>query len=157
MSVKVEDNLVVTFVFSMKDDSGEVNEESDKPLVALQGHKNILPGLEQAVYGMQINDKKTIVLPPEQAYGHTDDRLLKKLPKSVFPENEDLLKGVDYQAQTPDGPIIFTIKEIYENEVLIDGNHPLAGKTLTFEVEIQDIRPATEEELKEGRPLENQQ
>ena len=151
---KVEKNKVVTFHYTLKDkETGEVLDSSQyhgEPLKVLIGANNIIPGLERQMEGMEVGEKKTIEVKAEEAYGQKDESLIQKVPREYF-QGIELQKGMPLQAQTPDGQIInLIVVDFNDNEVIVDMNHPLAGKDLVFDVEIVDVRDATLEEISHG-------
>ena len=151
---KVEKNKVVKFHYTLKDkETGEILDSSQQygePLSVLIGANNIIPGLEKQMEGMEVGEKKTIEVKAEEAYGNKDENLIQKVPREYF-QGIELQKGMPLQAQTPDGQIInLIVVDFNDNEVIVDMNHPLAGKDLVFDVEIVDVRDATLEELSHG-------
>ena len=120
-----------------------------EPLVYLHGTGNIIPGLEQALAGKQVGDKLQVSIPPEQAYGLQDYSMQHVVSKKMF-EDMDIEVGMQFHADVSHGTGIITITEINGDDVTIDGNHPLAGVTLNFDVEVVAVRPATAEELAHG-------
>ncbi len=151
---KVEKNKVVKFHYTLKDkETGEILDSSQQygePLSVLIGANNIIPGLERQMEGMEVGEKKTIEVKAEEAYGSKDENLIQKVPREYF-QGIELQKGMPLQAQTPDGQIInLIVIDFNDNEVIVDMNHPLAGKDLVFDVEIVDVRDATLEEIKHG-------
>jgi FKBP-type peptidyl-prolyl cis-trans isomerase SlyD len=149
---RVTDNVVVSIEYSLTV-GGEVVDttEGDEPLQFLQGHQNIIPGLERELAGMKIGEKKTVTVSPEEAYGEVDPENIIEVPRSEFPEEIPLEPGIELEVKNADGEeLSATIAGITQETVKLDFNHPLAGKQLTFEVEIVDLREATEEELTHG-------
>ncbi len=146
----VTKDLVVGFSYTLKDSQGTILDQSDEPLEYLHGYNNIITGLEKALDGLKVGDKKDVTVEPMEGYGLVHEHLVHAFPKESFPPDLALEVGAELQAETPEGPMIFTVKEIRENEVLMDGNHPLAGETLYFSVEIKSMRPATAEESEHG-------
>ncbi len=128
---------------------GEVFDSSrDKePMTFLVGHKNMIPGFEEELMGASQGETRTFTLPPERAYGERDDDAVQQVSRDQFPENMEIKPGMMMAAQTDQGPIPFTISEINGDQITIDFNHQMAGKTLTFEVEVIDVRDATPQEL----------
>tara|TARA_Y100001968_G_C19328434_1_gene702998 strand:- start:593 stop:1072 length:480 start_codon:yes stop_codon:yes gene_type:complete len=128
---------------------GEVFDSSrDKdPMTFLVGHKNMIPGFEEELMGASQGETRTFTLPPERAYGERDDDAIQQVSRDQFPENMEIKPGMMMAAQTDQGPIPFTISEINGDQITIDFNHQMAGKTLTFEVEVIDVRDATPQEL----------
>lgn len=150
--MKIADESVVTFHFTLKDDKGQVIESSvgSEPLVYLHGSSAIVPGLEEALNGRTQGDKFQVNLPPEKAYGERDERLVQKIPINQFPKSEKLKPGMQFQAQGPDGAMIFTIKQVNDADVVVDANPELAGMTLNFDIEVTEVRKATKDELEHG-------
>ena len=112
----------------------------DEPFEFTIGEKNMLPGFENAVIGMQKGDIRTITLPPEKAYGSHKKELISVMERSGFPEEIHLEVGKRLRVRTQDGKYtIVTIKDFTEDSLVIDGNDPLAGKTLTFKIELVEI------------------
>ena len=123
-----------------------------EPLPYLHGHNNLVKGLEDQLEGMQIGEGKTVTVAPEDAYGLLDETAFMDMERSKFPENFEFNTGRPLRLNTGDGRIVSaTISEVKNDVVVLDFNHPLAGKTLTFEVSISDIREASEIELSVGR------
>ena len=145
---------VIAFHYNLSDKAGKAIESSRKgePLICLEGAGQILPGLEVALSALKIGEKKTVKLSAADAYGEHDAKLLVKVPKSQLPPSDgELKKGFQFQSETPEGHLqIFTVTALNEKEVTLDGNHPLAGQDLTFDVEVTEKRDATEEELQHG-------
>ncbi len=150
--MQVSENKVVSFHYTLKDDAGEVLDSSEgrDPLTYLHGAGNIIPGLEKALEGKDAGDHVEVSVAPEEAYGNRNDALVQSVPRSAFEGVDEILPGMQFQAQTPNGMQILTVMKVEDDVVVVDGNHPLAGKTLHFSVDITDIREATEEELAHG-------
>ena len=122
------------------------------PLPYLHGHQNLIQGLEDQLEGMKPGEGKTVVVTPENGYGLVDENAYMDMERDKFPEDFDFSIGKPLRLNTGDGRIVSAvIKEIKEDAVVLDFNHPLAGKTLNFEVSISEIREATELELSVGR------
>lgn len=148
----VADDVVVSIDYTLTVD-GEVvdSTEGDEPLNFLQGHQNIIPGLERELTGMKIGDNKKVVVTPAEAYGEIDPDNIIDVPREEFPEEIPLEPGTELEVKNADGEVLSaTINEVNGDTVKLDFNHPLAGKELTFEVTIVDLREATEEELAHG-------
>ena len=150
--MQVSENKVVSFHYTLKDDAGEVLDSSEgrDPLTYLHGAGNIIPGLEKALDGKDAGDHVDVSIAPEEAYGQRNDALIQSVPRSAFEGVDEILPGMQFQAQTPNGMQILTVVKVEDDVVVVDGNHPLAGKTLHFSVDITDIRDATAEELAHG-------
>ncbi len=146
-------NKVVTVNYKLSDDEGNLIQKTsvDEPFVYLSGNNQILPKLEQEIDSMIIGGKKNIGLNSSEAYGDYDNKAVQDVKRQEFPEGTNLEKGMEFMANTPDGkPVPFVIKEINEDNITIDFNHPLAGKNLNFDVELIDVRDATREEMEHG-------
>ncbi len=129
--------------------------EGKEPLSFIFGKNMIIPGLEEELVGMKKGDKKTIEVSKEKAYGNYNENAIQEIPKTEFPKDIELKKGTNLVAQTPYGPIPIVIKEVKDESVLVDFNHPLAGKDLIFEVEVVNVRDATEDDLKKFNLVNN--
>ncbi len=143
---------VVSLHYTLKDTQGKVLDSSSggEPLVYLHGASNIIPGLEEALTGKKLGDKLQITVTPDKAYGERDERMVQTIPKSQFPNPEKIQMGMRFQVNSNHGPVVLTVIDIKENDVVVDGNAELAGQTLHFDVEITDVRSATEEEMAHG-------
>ena len=148
----VKINSVVTLNYLLKDEQGKILDCSDEagPMTYIQGAEDILQGIEDAVLGLSVNDKVSVTINPDQAYGEYDPELLSTLPIEDFAAIENLHQGMKLQEEAPDGPMLVTIKEVSDKEVIVDANHPMAGHSLIFDLEIQAIRDATSSELDHG-------
>ena len=145
-------NTVVSLSYQLKNAEGKELDRADpeKPLSYLHGHNQIVPGLEKALEGLAAGDKKDIDLSPQEGYGDVIPDLRLKLPRSKFPEDMKILPGIQFEATLGENNHIFTIVEEEGDNVKIDGNHPLAGESLHFSVEVLKIREATQEEIEHG-------
>ncbi len=150
--MNISKNCIVTLNYTLTDDENETLDTSvgGEPLVYLHGAKNIIPGLEEALEGKKKGDKFKVSIPAEKAYGEHMDEMVQNIPKNQFPSDQDLQPGMKFQANSPQGPIVLTVVEVGETDILVDGNHPLAGENLNFDVEVAEVRAATEEELNHG-------
>jgi FKBP-type peptidyl-prolyl cis-trans isomerase SlyD len=150
--MQVAEKHVVSIHFTLKDDEGEVLESSNggEPLTYLHGSGGLIPGLEKALVGRKVGDKFQVVVPPEQGYGERDEKLLQRVPKNQFPEPDQLEEGMQFQVNGPRGPMVLTVLEIADTDVVVDGNPELAGETLHFDIEVTEVRPATADELAHG-------
>lgn len=149
----VASDTVVSVIFVLSNDAGEVLDIAtrENPMRYLHGHNQILTGLEKALEGRHVGDKFHIDVPPEEGYGLRDGEP-QAVPKSIFPEGTVFKIGAGMTAKSEDGkPFPLWIVSIDEDNVYVDANHPLAGQTLHFDVEITDIRKATQDELHDGR------
>jgi len=143
---------VVSIHYTLKDDSGEVIDSSagSDPLTYLHGHGNIVSGLENALEGKETGSKIAVRVPPAEGYGEYDKDLVQKVPRRTLKGIPNVRVGMQLHAQTEHGNRVVTVTNVQSDMVTIDGNHPLAGKALNFEVEVTEVRAATEEELSHG-------
>lgn len=149
----VEKDCVVSFIFVMYDDSGEVldNASIANPIRYLHGHGGILKGLEKALEGKRVHEQFHCDVTPEDGYGLREGEP-QAVPKSIFPEGTQFKIGAGMMAKSDDGkPFPLWIVRIDDENVYVDGNHPLAGKELHFDIQVTAIRRGTEDELKDGR------
>jgi FKBP-type peptidyl-prolyl cis-trans isomerase SlyD len=149
----VQPNSHVTVEYVLKDDEGEIldasNIEDGEPIEYVHGYGMLVPGLEAALVGLKSGEKKQIVVPAEEGYGERDEELMLEIERSEFPEG--VQPGDEFVATSPDGhEVVLHVIEVNEDGVLVDANHPLAGMTLHYEVEVKSIRPATESEIEEA-------
>ncbi|WP_217525564.1 peptidylprolyl isomerase [Vibrio metschnikovii] len=150
--MKIEKNMVVSIAYQVKMEDGVVVDQStvEAPLEYLHGHNNLITGLERELEGKVIGDKFSATVAPEDAYGEHSDALVQRVPADVFQGVDELEVGMRFLADTDQGPIPVEITEVDGDEVVVDGNHMLAGQTLTFDVEVIALREATAEELEHG-------
>jgi len=150
--VHVEKNRVVSFSYTLRDDQGTVIDSSGGrgPLSYLHGKGNIIPGLEQALAGKAVGDKLDVTVAPEQGYGVRDERLVQIVARAKFGEVAGLAPGMQVRATGSQGPRIVTVVSVDRDFVTVDGNHPLAGRTLHFSLEVAEVRKATHEEISHG-------
>lgn len=150
--MEIKPNTVVKMHYKGTLTDGSVFDSSEgrEPLEFIFGIGMIIPGLEEGIKGLKEGDKKTINVSSDKAYGEKQEEALQEVPKNQLPQDVELAVGMQLAAQGPQGVIPVIIADIKEETVLIDFNHPLAGKDLVFEVEITNIREATPEELSHG-------
>lgn len=150
--MQITDRSVVSFHYTLTNDAGEVIDASagGEPLAYLHGAGNIVPGLENALTGKAAGDKLTVKVAPADGYGERDDRLVQSVPRRAFQGVADIKPGMSFVSQGPEGQTRIVVTQVAGDMVTVDGNHPLAGETLNFEVEITEVRDATEEELSHG-------
>lgn len=149
---EVADDVVVSIDYTLTVD-GEVvdSTEGDEPLQFLQGHQNIIPGLERELAGMKVGDSKQVVVSAGEAYGEVDPENVVDVPRTEFPAEIPMEPGTELEVKNADGEVLSaTIAEVNADTVKLDFNHPLAGKQLTFDVSVVELRQATEEELAHG-------
>lgn len=154
-NMPIGDGAVVTLNYTLRTDEGELIDSSsaDDPLAYLHGADNIVPGLEQALSGKTVGFSGKVTVEPEDGYGEREDLPPQPVPRSAFPADARIAAGMQFMAEGPNGehaPI--WIAGVEGDQVLVDSQHPLAGKTLNFEVEVLAVRPATADELSHGHP-----
>ncbi|WP_323841704.1 MULTISPECIES: peptidylprolyl isomerase [unclassified Moraxella] len=145
-------DTVVKFNYTLTNNQGEVLDQSHgEPLAYLHGHHNIIPGLEGQMEGKSAGDKFVAVIAPSDAYGEYLAEAVQSVPRTNFQGVDNIEVGMQFQSQTDDGHVMLvTVKEVTDEEVVVDGNHPLAGQELTFDVEIVEVRAATADEIAHG-------
>jgi FKBP-type peptidyl-prolyl cis-trans isomerase SlyD len=150
--MSITQDQVVSIHYTLRDDAGEIIDRSaeGEPLAYLHGHGNLIPGLERELTGKNTGDRLQVRVAPADGYGEYDRELVQQVPRRALKGIGDVRVGLRLQAQTAQGARAFTITGVNGDMVTLDGNHPLAGKSLNFEVEIAGMRPATEEELSHG-------
>jgi FKBP-type peptidyl-prolyl cis-trans isomerase SlyD len=147
----IGEKKVVTIEYTLKDDKGEVLDTSDgrEPLTYIQGIGNLVPGLESALEGKSEGEALDVTLKPEDGYGVRDEKLVRKLPMRKLADKNPKVGG-RYRAQLDDGMRVVLVTGISGDYAAIDGNHPLADKTLHFAIKVKKIRDATDDELTHG-------
>ncbi len=150
--MKAEKNKVVTFHYHLTDDASAVVDSSREaePLAILFGHGAIIPGLEQAMDGHVAGDRFNVSVPPEQGYGVRREGFTQRVPKKYFRDAENLKPGMSTVLSTQEGQRPVTIVKVGSSVIDVDLNHPMAGQTLHFDIEVVDVRDATAEELAHG-------
>jgi len=150
--MQVADNMAVSIHYTLTNDDGEVLDSSigDEALVFLQGSGNIIPGLEKAMVGKVTGDKFNVRIVPEEAYGELMEDMIQVLSRDMFEGIDNIEVGMQFHADVSSGPGVVTVVSIEGDDITIDGNHPLAGIALNFDVEVIDVRLATEEEASHG-------
>ncbi|GIZ53530.1 FKBP-type peptidyl-prolyl cis-trans isomerase [Noviherbaspirillum aridicola] len=152
--MKIAKNTVVTLHYKLSDAQGNLIEESREPMVYLHGgYENTLPKIEEALDGKDPGYETTIQVEPDDAFGEYDPELIKIEPRNRLPEPIELgmqFEGTPEGAGDDDEPVIFTVTDIAEDKVVLDGNHPLAGMALRFTLNVTDVRSASQEEIEHG-------
>lgn len=143
---------VVHIHYTLKNAAGELLDKSSsgEPLGYLHGGGNIIPGLEDALAGKAAGDALSVEVAPEQGYGARDESLVQDVPRGAFEGVDAIEPGMRFQAESEQGARIIEVVAVAEDVVTVDGNHPLAGETLHFDVEVATVRDATAEELAHG-------
>ncbi|MGO1618401.1 MAG: FKBP-type peptidyl-prolyl cis-trans isomerase [Oceanisphaera sp.] len=149
--MSITENKVVTLDFAVTNVEGETldSTEDKQPLEYLHGTGYLVPGLESVLDGKAVDEAFDVTLTPDQAYGDRDDNLVQSVPGELF-DGMEVAEGDTFVAETDDGHRPVTIVEVAEEYVKVDGNHPLAGMTLTFKGVVRAIREASEEEIAHG-------
>lgn len=150
--MQIADNTAVSIHYTLTNDAGEVLDSSigDDALVYLHGAGNIISGLEKALAGKAVGDKFNVRIEAEDAYGEFRDEMVQVISREMFEGIDTVEVGMQFHADVNYGSGVVTVVNVDGDNITIDGNHPLAGETLTFDVEVVDIRPANEEEMAHG-------
>jgi FKBP-type peptidyl-prolyl cis-trans isomerase SlyD len=150
--MQIADDTVVSIHYTLTNGDGEVLDTSrgDAALTYLHGAGNIIKGLEQALAGKTTGAALTVTIEPEDAYGEYSEEHVQVLPREAFQDIDDVAPGMQFHADIGFGPQVITILHIDGDGIVVDGNHPLAGEALTFDVEITGVRAASAEELSHG-------
>jgi FKBP-type peptidyl-prolyl cis-trans isomerase SlyD len=151
--MKIAQHQVVSIDYELKNDDGDVLDTSagQQPLTYLHGTGGLIPGLEKALEGKAAEDELQVSIPPEEAYGEFNEDLVQKVSKAAFEGAEKVEAGMQFQAQGNNGEVQrIMVVEVEGDDVTIDANHPLAGQTLHFSVQVREVREATEEEKAHG-------
>lgn len=143
---------VVSIHYTLTDDKGAVLDSSRgaEPLQFLEGAGNIIPGLEKEVSAMKAGEKKKVHIPAKDAYGEKREDMILEVPRTQFPKDMTPKVGDRFRGGAEAHAPVFTVLAVGDDKVKLDGNHPLAGQALTFEVEVTEMRDASEEELSHG-------
>ena len=151
--MQIENGKVVTIDYTLKDDRGNVIDSSEgrEALSYLHGAGNIIPGLEKALEGKTTGDELDVSLSAEEGYGPRDNALIQKVARDRFQSNDEIQVGMQFHTQSKSGsPIVVTVVAVDDEEITVDGNHPLAGENLNFQVKVVGVREATNEEMNHG-------
>ncbi|MDX8407557.1 MAG: peptidylprolyl isomerase [Mariprofundaceae bacterium] len=150
--MQIAKDKVVYIDYTLTNDAGDVLDSSQdaEPLAYLHGADNIIPGLEKELEGRKAGDALKVSIEPADGYGEFNAELTQVVPSSMFEGVEKIEVGMQFQAETPDGVQVIRIAEVEGDNVTIDGNHPLAGQQLNFDVKVTEVRDASAEELEHG-------
>ncbi|WP_018142053.1 MULTISPECIES: peptidylprolyl isomerase [unclassified Thioalkalivibrio] len=150
--MQVAQNAVVAIHYTLTNDAGEKIDSSEgrEPLAYLHGNGQLVPGLERELEGKAAGDKVQAKVAPAEGYGEKIDAMVQEIPMDAFQGVESVEPGMQFQAQTENGPLTVTVTKVEGDTATVDGNHPLAGETLNFDVEIVEVREASAEELEHG-------
>ena len=150
--MQIENNKVAILHYTLKDNEGNILDQSeDGSFIYLHGALNIIPGLENALTGKKAGEDLNVKVSPEEAYGVRNEEQMQEVPKEMFEADADIQVGMQFHAQGVDEDMIMvTVAEVKDDVIVVDGNHPLAGMELNFDVKIVEVRDATEEEMEHG-------
>ena len=150
--MQISANKVVTIDYTLKDNDDQVIDESKNGQFAyLHGASNIIPGLESALLDKKAGDSLSVSIEPKDGYGEREPSMMQVVPMDMFDDPSQVTVGTQFHAQSPDGhDIMITVAKVEDDQVTIDGNHPLAGIHLNFDVTVVDVRDATEQEIEHG-------
>ncbi|MDZ4202215.1 MAG: peptidylprolyl isomerase [Gallionella sp.] len=151
--MKISKDTVVSLRYELSDAEGELLEKVDDPVNYLHGgYDGIFPLVEEALHGKVVGDQCSVTMEPDDAFGEYDHQLVEVEPRSSFPK--EISVGMQFEggpeSADDDDYLLYTVVEVTDDEVTVDGNHPLAGKTLTFNCTVTGVRAATKEELEHG-------
>lgn len=149
--MKIAMNTVVSITYELSDSDGNILESTTEPVTYLHGgYDNIFPRVEEELHGKQVGDTLELTLEPVDAFGDYDEELVQIEPASAFPAKE-LEVGMQFEGEDPTGDVVlYTITDIADGKVVVDGNHPWAGERVKFKCTVKSIRPATKEEINHG-------
>ena len=150
--MQIADKMVVTIDYTLKDDNGNVLDSSnDGQFTYLHGSNNIIPGLENALTGKSAGDEVEVTVSPTEGYGERNDSMVQAVPRDMFDSEQEIEVGMQFHAQSPEGDmVVVTVMDVDDDDITVDGNHPLVGMNLNFGVKVVDVREATAEEMDHG-------
>lgn len=151
----IQPNARVVLEYELVDESNEVVDasslEGGEPIVYVHGYGMIVPGLEVGVIGLKVGDEKEVTVPPEAGFGEHDEELVLEVDREDFPRPAEVKVGDEMVAESPEGEeAVMRVLEVKDDTVVVDANHPLAGKTLRYKVKVREIREGTEAEIAEA-------
>lgn len=151
--MQITQNTVASIEYTLKDNEGQVLDTSEgrEPLTYLHGSGNLVPGLESALEGNGEGDSVSVTVEPAEGFGERDENLIQQVPKTAFEGVDSIEAGMRFQASDENGQgRIVTVTEVADDQVTVDANHPLAGVPLNFDVNVVEVRAASEEEIEHG-------
>ena len=151
--MQIANETAVWLQYTLRNDAGEVLDasEDNEPLVYIHGQGDIVPGLEKALEGKAMGTRFNVTVSPEEGYGVHDVEKTQAVPRGMFPAEEEIVPGMQFHAQGPDGhQLVVTVVKVDDERITVDGNHPLAGVQLNFDVKVLEVRAATGEEITHG-------
>jgi FKBP-type peptidyl-prolyl cis-trans isomerase SlyD len=154
--MKIESNTVATFHYDLADAAGAAIESSraGSPLAVLHGAGNVIPGIEAALAGHGVGDRFSVTVPPGQGYGERREGLTQRVPKKYFRDGNRLRAGDTTILSSKEGQRVVTVVKVGQSVIDVDLNHPMAGRTLVFDIEVVSVRAATPEEIEHGHAHE---
>ncbi len=152
--MQIDQNTVVSIHYTLTNTDGNVMDSSvgQQPLAYLHGASNIIPGLENALTGKAAGETLQVTVSPEQGYGEVREEMIQSVDRANFSGVDEIEVGMQFMAQTPWGEQPVMVIAVEGDSITLDGNHPLAGQTLNFDVEVVEVRAATEAEIEAGSP-----
>ncbi|MFG0319723.1 MAG: peptidylprolyl isomerase [Planctomycetota bacterium JB042] len=150
--MQITKHTVATLEYTLKDGDGDVldSTEEGKPISYVHGVGTLIPGLERALEGKGEGEALSVEIGPADAYGERNEQLVQPVPRTELPAEEEIVVGMQFEARSAQGSQVVTVVGVEEDRVVLDGNHPLAGVTLHFDVKVVATRPATPEEIEHG-------
>ena len=158
--MQVNDNCAVSIHYTLTDEDGQQLDSSagQEPLEYLHGANNIIPGLEKALAGKSEGEQVEVTVEPAEGFGEVNPELVQSVPREAFQGVDEVKPGMQFGVQGPEGQVQrVTVSEVHDDTVTIDGNHPLAGQVLHFDVTVEKVREATSEEIEQGHTGEAEQ
>lgn len=151
----IQPNARVVLEYELRDENGETldasSQEGGEPIVYVHGYGMIVPGLEAGIVGLKVGDEKEVVVAPDEGFGEHDEELVLEVDRAELPRPKDVKIGDEMVAESPEGEeAIMRVVEVKDDAVVVDANHPLAGKTLRYKVKVREIREGTEAEIAEA-------
>ncbi len=149
--MQIEKNSVVSINYELTDSAGKLIEKTDSPISYLHGgYGGIFPMVEEALQSQEVGHSCSVTMEPENTFGEYDAELIRSEPSSVFPDNVAIGMQFEGEAEGTEEVLIYTVTDIADGKVIVDGNHPFAGMTLNFSCTVTDVRAATDDELAHG-------
>lgn len=150
--MEITDRRVATVHYTLTVDNNTLvhSSETAEPLVYVHGAGKLMPALEKALVGKEPGAQVQAVIPPEEAYGERHEQLVQVVPLSAFEDKNLVQPGAKFLSETAQGPLQATVLKVDGDDVTVDGNHELSGKTLHFDLEVTEVREATLEEMTNG-------
>lgn len=155
-NMEIKDGAYVVFTYTLSLDTGEALDlsEAEQPIGFAVGYGHMLPSIEKRLLGMLPGEHATIFLEPGEAFGKYDPDAMRNVPRANFPDDIEVRPTMPFMAEGPGGPITFVVKEVGRDSVVVDMNHPLAGRRIRCDIEIHEVRELTRaEQAKLGRKM----